>query len=85
MSLSLDDLKIEIDEYHNRIEEVLSGMDRVLVQLDRRVGTLEGQLGALAAALTDGADPAIVRDAGSDLSKLKADISSVKQGIRRKP
>jgi hypothetical protein len=85
MSLSLDDLKTEIDEYHNRIEEVLSGMDRVLAQLDRRVGTLEGQLGALAAALTDGAENAISRDAGADLSTLKADISKVKSRIRGKP
>lgn len=53
MSLSLDDLKAEIDEYHNRIEEVLSGMSAVIDRLERRVVTLEGQLASVAAALSD--------------------------------
>jgi hypothetical protein len=59
MSLSLDDLKAEINEYHNRIEEVLNGMDAVIVQQGKRISTLEGQLAALgdlAAALSDEAE-----------------------------
>ena len=85
MSLSFDDLKTEIDEYHNRIEEVLSGMDRVLAQMDRRIGTMEGQIAALAAALTDATEVAIARDTGADISSLKADSNDAVQRARRKP
>lgn len=53
MSLTLEDLKAEIDEYHNRIEEVLSGMSTVIDRLERRVATLEGQLASVAAAFSE--------------------------------
>lgn len=57
--MGVDELKVEIGEYHLRIEEVLSGMDAIIQKLarraddaERRIVTLEGQLAALVEALS---------------------------------
>jgi hypothetical protein len=61
MSLSLDDLKVEMLEYQMRVEEVFTGMDAYITKLEKklkktenRVDILEGQLRSIVDALEDG-------------------------------